>query len=170
MEYHLTNKSLNHWYTWQRDGILKTLSWAKETQKSAYSMIPVELIQSGRKQISVCRDQRRKNWVEEDRRKFYGAIEMLYIFMEIVVKQVYSFVNTQQIVHFIAHKLFWRKKKYDYFWAMELKIIFILSLFFSAYLNYLHCRCKNVFETSAQILSPLKALLDASVGINCPLF
>ena len=37
--------------------------------------------------------------MEGDTRDFYGAIEMLYILTELVAKHVYSFVNTQQIVH-----------------------------------------------------------------------
>lgn len=41
-----------------------------------------------------------------DGRKFDGVIEMFYVLMEIVVKQVYLFVNMQQIVHFIACKLY----------------------------------------------------------------
>lgn len=37
--------------------------------------------------------------MEGDTRDIYGAIEMLCVLIEMVAKQVYSFVNTQQIVH-----------------------------------------------------------------------
>lgn len=90
-----------------------------------------KLTWSVRRQISDCLgSEKEDNWMEGDMREFCGMITMFCIVTEMVVKQVYSCVNTQHTELLIAlpgyytSKLFWREERCGYFGGVETKGVF----------------------------------------------